>query len=369
MDNQAPNPSAAAKDKADDKSEHFYDLLTVISRAEIILLMFGVLFYCVSASISWRFDVSGAQKTISITYNMLGPYEGKPLTGKTLDSLQDTLNSRLQKNHLSVVYISNFSSTAGQGLSYVQPPSPGNMSDLDDKSSWSRNRIEMLVTEYQDNYKGYNLYQFIVQGAFTSNTQIAIIQVLFVLLSLIMITNGIYYYHIIKKKREIQREQDKLRDEANKNPEASPVWELAQITLNKYYTRNLSQNNWIFYVSVAVMMAGFCLVLYGIAIAYGAPDNKLVTIVSSASGVIVQFIGATFLVIYNSTITQALQYTNSLQNVSTIGTSMKILDSIKNDETEETRKDKEYINMMITAKIKIAELLIEQSKTEQPKKK
>ena len=183
------------------------------------------------------------------------------------------------------------------------------------------------------------------------------------MISLIFITQGVYYYHSIVKQRQQQLLQDELRKKASEGSQASPVWDLAQITLNKYYNRNLSQNNWIFYVSVSVMIAGFCLVVYGIGAAYKGANNMLVTLVSAGSGVIVQFIGATFLVIYNSTITQAVQYTAALQKVSTVGTSIKILEGIKDAETAEMKNDPNFITMMNQARIDIAKLLIEQSKS------
>ncbi|MDB5138498.1 MAG: hypothetical protein JWR12_414 [Mucilaginibacter sp.] len=352
---------------ATQSNEDFHVLLKVLSRIELYILGIGVLFYFISASISWKFDVEKAQKMSSVILAELNPYAGHELNDVQLKDLERKIQQSLSVNKLTSISIGNFISqdTINKSLYDISAPTvtPDEISALEGISSWSRAKIDSLVKKQLDeSTTGLDIYQFIVQGAFSSDPQIHLILFLLTLLGLIFITQGIYYYHTIIKQKAIQKEQDTLRKKVQDGKEASPVWELAQLTLNKYYNRNLSQNNWIFYVSVIVMSAGFGLVLYGITLAYKGTNNTFVTIVSTSSGVIVQFIGATFLVIYNSTISQAIQYTASLQRVSAVGTSMKILDSIKNDETEEMKANAKYVNLMIAAKIEIAKLLIDQSK-------
>ena len=366
---------------ADAKAEsRFFVIVKVLSRIETSLLIFGVLFYFISGTISWKFETSGAEKLINIIGVNLKSYRGKVLTNTELDKLDSTLNQALKTDHFAPVFISNFAEkatlrnkftgkndTIDNEFSATAPAvRPDEFTDLKEISSWSRSKITELVINKLDtvNYSRLNLDQFITQGAFSYQAQVNILKLLFFLLSAILITNGVYYYHQISlQKRKLEREhalQKTADDKTNK--EASPVWELAQLTLDKYYTRNLSQNNWIFYVSVVVMAAGFILVLYGISVSYSSPNNKMITYVSAGSGVIVQFIGGTFLVIYNSTISQAIQYTASLQKVSSVGTSIKILDSIRNDVADDKKTTDKYVDAMMAAKIELAKLLIEQSK-------
>jgi len=112
---------------------------------------------------------------------------------------------------------------------------------------------------------------------------------------------------------------------------------------------------------VVVMVAGFGMVLLGISLYFKDPSKNIyITAISSISGTIVQFIGATFLVIYNTTIKQAIQYTNSLQQVSTIGTSIKILDNIHNEESDPRYHNNQEKIML--ARIDIAKMLINSSK-------
>lgn len=154
-----------------------------------------------------------------------------------------------------------------------------------------------------------------------------------------------------KQDTELKSAQQNVQNHPN---EILPVWDLAQKTLDQYYTRNLEQIRWIFWLSLAVMVAGFALICYGIEKAINANENnKLIPIVASASGIITEFIGLTFIFIYNSTIKQAFKYTNSLEKMNTVGMSMKILDTLKVDETD-TKK-------LVDAKIEIAKLLIQQT--------
>jgi len=347
-------------------NDRFYVLLKVIGRIELYAFAIGVLFYFISASVSWRFDAQTARKYAATVKSVLHAYPAS-IASEQQKQLQSQMDRTLDSLKLPRAYCSNFlaAPTGGSFNWTVVPPTVADdqISPLEGVSSWKRSDVDAEVKkQLGTSTKGLDIYQFVIRGAFASSSQLILIIALLVLLSLIFITQGAYYYHTVIRQKIIQKQQDSLRAKVQDGKEASPVWELAQLTLNKYYSRNLSQNNWIFYVSVAVMSAGFGLVLYGIALAYGDPNNHLATIVSAGSGVIVQFIGATFLVIYNSTITQAIQYTSSLQKVSTVGTSIKILDSIKEDETDEMKGDKEYVRLMIDAKIAIAKLLIEQSK-------
>ena len=89
---------------------------------------------------------------------------------------------------------------------------------------------------------------------------------------------------------------------AEKRVDESPgkskfAWDLARITLESYFDRNLRQVSAIFWLSVFVMLIGVGIILWGITIAVQAKDNatSLAAIITGASGVITELIGATFL--------------------------------------------------------------------------
>ena len=98
------------------------------------------------------------------------------------------------------------------------------------------------------------------------------------------------------------------------------------------------------------MIIGFllitCILLLSIL---GGIDFKI-TEIGIIAGIITEFIGATFLFIYKSTINQALKYTRSLDEINKVGISIDIIQSI---EASEINRDK-----IENAKIDISKILI-----------
>ena len=165
------------------------------------------------------------------------------------------------------------------------------------------------------------------------------------------------FLSFLKDKQSIEV-QGQLYADAKKrledNPgEIKPAWDMAQLTLEQYFGRNLKQINMIFKVSVGVMTVGFALIAVGVGYAISEPTNTSIQIVSVGSGILTEFIGATFIFIYNSTVKQAITYTDSLEQINSVGMSIKILDSIK---VEDGNKDN-----LNNAKIEIAKMLIQRA--------
>lgn len=154
-----------------------------------------------------------------------------------------------------------------------------------------------------------------------------------------------------EKEEHFQSNLIKAQEDIKQNPDkVMPAWDMAQLTLEQYFQRNLRQINMIFYTSIVVMVAGFFLIFWGSMMAVKNPDKNLIPILTATSGIITQFIGATFIFIYNSTVKQAMSYTESLEKINSVGMSIKILDSI---ELKEKQSDK-----LNDAKIEIAKILL-----------
>ncbi len=133
-----------------------------------------------------------------------------------------------------------------------------------------------------------------------------------------------------KAKKEFEEPRSK------ENTGAYNTWDGANVKLGKYIDRNLDQIKYIFGMSIAVMLAGFIFILIGILQA-GA-SNSIATI-GIISGVITEFIGATFLFIYRSTIQQASTYYKTLERLNSIGIALQIMYTIS-DESKELEKTK-----------------------------
>lgn len=155
------------------------------------------------------------------------------------------------------------------------------------------------------------------------------------------------------------------QQKVDKEPEkAKPAWDLARITLEAYFNKNLSQINNIFILSLFVMLVGFGFVLYGIWLVFQNPQNISPAIIAGVAGIISQFIGATFLLIYRSTIEQAANYTKTLERINSVGMAMQILDTTT--ESVNQAQLTEPQQKVLDAKIEIAKLLLKQGQDKEP---
>ncbi len=146
---------------------------------------------------------------------------------------------------------------------------------------------------------------------------------------------GVYIYR--KSIEETEREQqiEAVEQRVKDNPkETQAAWELARVKLESYLNRNLKQVRSIFWLTVFVMLVGFALIGFGVYSVIESPGKLAAAVIASGSGVLVNFIGATFLVLYKSTMTQATEYVSILERINAVGMSVQILDTIDDDENK-----------------------------------
>jgi len=150
---------------------------------------------------------------------------------------------------------------------------------------------------------------------------------------------------------KLEKDIQTTREEIKARPsEVLPVWDLAYKTLQQYFARNLSQVKNIFWLSVAVMTVSFFLIVWIILAPVFTEKNVELNKIGIIAGIITEFIGATFLFIYKSTINQALQHSKSLENINSVGMSIKILESIERSDLNQDKIDE--------AKIEVSKALI-----------
>lgn len=154
-----------------------------------------------------------------------------------------------------------------------------------------------------------------------------------------------------------RKDKDVLENALKKTQEspekAKPAWDLAQVTLNSYYQKNLQQITAIFVLTVIVMLVGFGIIIWGVSASITSESNTLPAIISTISGIITEFIGATFLAMYKSTIKQAADYMTVLTKTSSVGIAMQILDTIDENGNESSVKTQ--------TKVKVVEKLMDQA--------
>lgn len=138
-----------------------------------------------------------------------------------------------------------------------------------------------------------------------------------------------------QQQKQIDKKIDVVEQRALDEPGRPQVaWDLARIKLESYLDRNLSQLRWILALTYLVMVAGFTLVLYGLILSFDPTRGVKVAIVGSASGVIVSFIGGSFLVIYKSILAQSKEYVAVLERINAVGMAVQVLSGIPDDQKE-----------------------------------
>jgi hypothetical protein len=103
---------------------------------------------------------------------------------------------------------------------------------------------------------------------------------------------------------------------------------LAQIKLETYIDRNIAQVRSIFWLTAVVMIAGFALIASGVVMAHNQPGNLEGALISASSGVVVDFIAASFLAVHRSTIAQAKDYVATLERISAVGMAIQIANTV-----------------------------------------
>ncbi|MCP4746835.1 MAG: hypothetical protein GY874_11960 [Desulfobacteraceae bacterium] len=131
-----------------------------------------------------------------------------------------------------------------------------------------------------------------------------------------------------------ERKIEEVERRVQENPrETQAAWELARVKLESYLNRYLSQVRSIFWLTLLVMTAGFSLI--GIGVYKAFQDSMLfnASLLTTGSGVLVSFIGGTFLVLYKATMAQAKDYVTILERINAVGMSVQILENINENET------------------------------------
>ena len=150
-----------------------------------------------------------------------------------------------------------------------------------------------------------------------------------------MLTVGVYAYQKSIEKTKREEKIELVEKRVQEHPyETQAAWELARVKLESYLDRNLKQVRSIFWLTVFVMMVGFGLIGFGIYKVFQSPDTFKASLVPAIAGIVINFIGATFLILYRSTMNQARDYVSILERINAVGMSVQILEKIKDDETK-----------------------------------
>ncbi len=141
---------------------------------------------------------------------------------------------------------------------------------------------------------------------------------------------GLVVYQRALDETELHEKIRDVEEEAKEHPDKPrAAWELARLKLESYLNRNLAHVRWIFILILIIMGFGFIIIAYGVYRVYESPESLRPSIVVACSGVLIEFIGATFLIIYRSTMMQAQAYVGVLERINAVGMSLQILEGIE----------------------------------------
>jgi len=150
----------------------------------------------------------------------------------------------------------------------------------------------------------------------------------------VLVTITIAAAYILSESQRSQSAErlERVEDEFRQNPEKPQLaWDLARSKLENYLDRNLAQATWIFWLTILVMAAGFSVVVFGVIKSFEQPTALAVSIVSSASGIIISFLGASFLLIYRSVAEQTRGYVSVLERINAVGMAVQVLTTVSDD--------------------------------------
>jgi len=147
-------------------------------------------------------------------------------------------------------------------------------------------------------------------------------------------------------------------EEAKKKAEQEPgksklTWDEASARLDGEFQRNHFQVQAIFWLSIVVMVIGFAIIIWGIGLVLQYDAEIEVATIATLAGVVTEFIGATFLYMYKSTLRETSQHFETLEYMNSIGMAMQIIDTLPEGNETPSLKEK--------TKAEIATALIVQS--------
>jgi hypothetical protein len=226
------------------------------------------------------------------------------------------------------------------------------------------------ITHYLGDSLGSASFDIQARPQFIEAHTSSILAISFIGLAAFLIFVVDWRIRVVKAKHEKAQRLAAVRQLAADNPDqAKCAWNLARARLEEYIDQNSHEVPWVFWLSVSVTLLGFLVVLIGVYGSFNStrsllssqkaaqPSQTIVqsesagrtagtatpeghidsSLLATGAGLIIQFLGATFLVIYKSTIKQAGDFVLVLDRINNVGMAMQVLDQIKDETAPELK--------------------------------
>lgn len=156
----------------------------------------------------------------------------------------------------------------------------------------------------------------------------------------------------------LRKEREEIKKKISQGHD--DIFNTIQLSLNQlteYYTINLSQARTSYRWSITAILVGILTLLAGIWLVYFDTNPKLdLALISGVSGVIIEFIGASNLYIYNKSLKQLNLYFQELIRVQDTMLAIELCEKIQDDAKKTEVKEKIIINLMKRSSLKSSEL-------------
>ncbi|MES2515305.1 MAG: hypothetical protein V4580_14225 [Bacteroidota bacterium] len=212
--------------------------------------------------------------------------------------------------------------------------------------------IALLVILFRQNTKARTFFVFglpiyliivILISVFTpksiSNDFLQFLQILSGICSFLLLTVFISYTTINIDKDVLKTELDNIKQEREKiieriSKKENNVIDTIQLSLNQiteYYTINLSQARSSYRWSITAIIIGLVTLIAGAwMIFFQTEPNITVAIITGISGVLIEFIGASNIYIYNKSLAQLNLYFKELINIQDTMLAIELCEKIEN---------------------------------------
>lgn len=186
-----------------------------------------------------------------------------------------------------------------------------------------------------------------------------IVGIVSAVLSLVVLVSGLWTFFVqvrrsLEQVEKAEERVDEAERKAEKEPgEPRPAWDVARASLDAHFRRNLLHINVIFWLSVIASVLGFAIVAIAVLQVLIGGDGDLGAIGTGVVGVFTEFIGASFLLIYRSTLAQTGSYTRTLERINAIGMALQILEKMPEGDDSQFGKN--------PTKSRLAEILVRES--------
>ncbi|RPF55264.1 TRADD-N-associated membrane domain-containing protein [Aquisalibacillus elongatus] len=151
--------------------------------------------------------------------------------------------------------------------------------------------------------------------------------------------------------KNLSKEREELKKKKTKNNDSTfnnNVFNTIQLNLNQtteYYTINKSQARKSFTASVTAIVAGLITILVGIWLIY-FKENITTSVISFASGVLLEIIGGMYFHLYNKSLEQLNYFYGKLERMQDIMVAIELANGI-NDETKKVELQEKIIVKLI----------------------